>query len=206
MLRDDEVNAALDSGDIRRVAEVIESGGGLAMGMAGAIVGRGGARTPTGTTEPQPLPEGEQPSRPPTEAPSEASPLAETDTEVPGDGKVQAGATGQDQKELRDWQVYEQKHGSQQTPMTIIADGQTRKVRLDVPPTPTDVLDFKDYNWSKGTYDQPFMRQKVIDQFQAQIRLYQAVRPNVVLQFSREPPDWVVKAIFEVGGSYSVKP
>jgi hypothetical protein len=104
------------------------------------------------------------------------------------------------------WKQYEQKHGGQQTPMEIDDDGKPTKVRLDKPPTADTVVDFKDYDWSNPSYNKPFLRGKVIEEFTEQIRKYQKIRPNVHLQFSEEPPAWIVTEIQKAGATYSVVP
>ena len=104
------------------------------------------------------------------------------------------------------WRLYEQRYGGQQTPMTTTFDGEDVNVRLDAPPSDSQIVDFKDYNWSNPAYEMPFIQGRVIESFQNQIELYQTIRPNVVLQFSQQPPQWAVNAIEQAGGSYSVKP
>ena len=79
-------------------------------------------------------------------------------------------------------------------------------IRLDKTPTNAQIIDFKDYNWSNSRYQELFIQQRVVNKFQTQIQKYQTVRPGVHLQFSQEPPLWVVQAIEQAGGTYSVKP
>jgi hypothetical protein len=86
-----------------------------------------------------------------------------------------------------------------------IVDGKDVTVRLDFPPDGKGTLDLKDYNWSSPGYQVPFLQQKVIEEFQAQIRKYQAIHPPVRLQFSQQPPSWVEQAIEKAGGTYFVK-
>jgi hypothetical protein len=45
-----------------------------------------------------------------------------------------------------------------------------------------------------------------IEDFTQQVRKYRTIRPNVHLQFSKDPPDWVVEAIKRAGGTYNVSP
>lgn len=104
------------------------------------------------------------------------------------------------------WKQYEDKHGSEQTTMHTTFDGNEVTVRLDKPPTDSTIIDFKDYDWSKSAYDTPFIQERVVENFQTQIGKYKTIRENVHFQFSRQPPQWVVKAINDVGGTYSVKP
>jgi hypothetical protein len=77
---------------------------------------------------------------------------------------------------------------------------------LDFPPEENGIVDLKDYNWSSPGYNVPFLRQTVIESFQAQIRKYQAIHPKVRFQFSQDPPRWVEQAIDEAGGAYYVTP
>jgi hypothetical protein len=51
-------------------------------------------------------------------------------------------------------------------------------------------------------YQVPFLQQQVIEDFQAQIRKYQAIHPPVRFQFSQQPPPRVEKAIEDAGGTY----
>ena len=104
------------------------------------------------------------------------------------------------------WKQYEIKHGGEQTTMTTTFEGQEITVRLDKPPSGSQVVDFKDYNWANPTYEKPFIQEQVVRDFQTQIQKYQTIRPDVHLQFSQEPPAWVVEAIKEVGGTYNVVP
>lgn len=104
------------------------------------------------------------------------------------------------------WQAYEQANGSVQTPMTTSFNGENVNVILDLPPMDSEVVDFKDYNWSSPGYSSPFLQQRVIGNFQNQIQLYQTIRPNVILQFSQQPPQWVIDGINQVGGGYRVSP
>jgi RHS repeat-associated protein len=105
-----------------------------------------------------------------------------------------------------DWKQYEQRFGGQQTPMTTTFQGKTVSVRLDKPPTTSTIIDFKNYNWGNSTYQNPFIKEKVSDSFAQQIAKYKTIRPNVHLQFSQEPPSWVVDVIKKAGGTYSVVP
>ncbi len=108
--------------------------------------------------------------------------------------------------EIPAWRQYELQNGSQQTTMQTTFNGQQVTVRLDNPPTGSQIIDFKDYDWSNPSYQKPFIQQQVINDFQTQIQKYQTIAPNVNLQFSQEPPVWVADAIKQVGGTYSVKP
>ena len=58
----------------------------------------------------------------------------------------------------------------------------------------------------KPTYQNPFIQQRVIEDFQEQILKYQSIAPNIVLQFSQQPPEWIIEAIEEAGGHYIVRP
>lgn len=104
------------------------------------------------------------------------------------------------------WKQYEQRFGGQQTPMTTTFQGKTVSVRLDKSPTNSTIIDFKDYNWWKSSYQTPFIQEKVAENFAKQIAKYKTIRPNVHLQFSQEPPSWVVDVIRKAGGTYSVVP
>lgn len=104
------------------------------------------------------------------------------------------------------WKQYEKRFGGQQTPMTTIIDGKAVHVRLDRPPTGSTIIDFKDYNWSNPSYQKPFVQQQVAKEFAEQIQKYKTIQPNVHLQFSQEPPSWVIQAIQDAGGTFSVKP
>jgi hypothetical protein len=101
---------------------------------------------------------------------------------------------------------YEQKYGSQQTTRHVVIDGRDATVRLDFPPDENGIVDLKDYNWSNPGYQVPFIQQKVIENFQAQIRRYQAVHPKIRFQFSVQPPPWIERALEDAGGTYFVKP
>lgn len=90
--------------------------------------------------------------------------------------------------------------------MEIDDDGKPTRVRLDKPPTADTVVDFKDYDWSNPSYNKPFMRGKVIEEFVEQIRKYRKIRANVHLQFSAEPPAWIITEIERAGATYSVVP
>jgi len=103
------------------------------------------------------------------------------------------------------WRRFEQKHGSQQTTMRTIFQGQATTVRLDFPPDVNGIVDLKEYNWWKPGYVKPFLQGKITERFQKQIQKYQTIDPNVRFQFSEEPPSWVVQAIEQVGGTYFVK-
>jgi hypothetical protein len=142
--------------------------------------GGGGSSSPNSGSEPQ---------APPTEG---NSPPSETPTQPSND--------------TSSWQQYEQQNGSQQTTLQTTFQGEQVTVRLDNLPVGSQIVDFKDYNWSNPTYENPFIQQQVIDSFQTQIEKYQTIAPNVNLQFSQQPPSWVVQAIQKVGGTYSVKP
>jgi hypothetical protein len=84
--------------------------------------------------------------------------------------------------------------------------GNTIKVRLDKPPSDAQIVDFKDFDWSNPSYQKPFVMKRVVEDFAVQIQKYKTIRPNVHLQFSRNPPSWVVDAIRRAGGTYSVAP
>ena len=103
------------------------------------------------------------------------------------------------------WKQYEQRNGGQQTSMRTTFQGEEVGVRLDKPPNSSQIIDFKDYDWSNSSYQKPFIQQMVIEDFQTQIAKYQTIRPDVHLQFSQEPPAWAVQAIKDAGGTYSVK-
>lgn len=90
--------------------------------------------------------------------------------------------------------------------MEIEVDGESVKVRLDKPPTDDTVVDFKDYDWSNPSYKKPFLRGKVIAKFTEQIRIYKNIRPVVLIQFSQQPPQWIVDEIIKAGATYSVVP
>jgi hypothetical protein len=79
-------------------------------------------------------------------------------------------------------------------------------VRLDFPPEENGIVDLKEYNWSSPGYQASFIRQKVVESFQAQIRKYQAVRSTIRFQFSVQPPPWIARALEDAGGTYFVKP
>ncbi len=104
------------------------------------------------------------------------------------------------------WKQYEQRYGGRQTPMETTFEGRTVKVRLDKPPSDAQVVDFKDFDWSNPSYEKPFIMKRVIEDFTMQIQKYKTIRPSVHLQFSRNPPSWVVDAIRRAGGTYSVAP
>jgi hypothetical protein len=109
-------------------------------------------------------------------------------------------------KKTPKWKQYEMKHGGEQTTMKTTFEGKNVTVRLDKAPTDSSIIDFKDYDWSKSAYDTAFIQKKVITDFQTQISKYKTIKPNVHLQFSKDPPSWAVNAINEAGGTYSVKP
>jgi len=90
--------------------------------------------------------------------------------------------------------------------METTFEGRAIKVRLDKPPSDAQVIDFKDFDWSNPSYQKPFIIDRVVDDFTVQIRKYRTIRPNVHLQFSQNPPPWVVDAIRRAGGTYSVAP
>ncbi|MBN1919225.1 MAG: hypothetical protein JW889_15075, partial [Verrucomicrobia bacterium] len=121
-------------------------------------------------------------------------------------GEGTAAGAGNGGESIPAWRQYELRHGGQQTTMRTTFGGEEVTVRLDKPPTSTTIVDFKDLNWSKPAYQAPFIQQQVVEQFQTQILKYQTIRPNVHLQFSQQPPSGVVRAIREVGGTYSVMP
>jgi len=104
------------------------------------------------------------------------------------------------------WQQYEAKYGGQQTSMQTNFNGELRTVRLDNPVAESGILDFKNYDWSKSFYQTPFGQARVTEHFQNQIDLYQTIDPVVTFQFSQAPPSWVVSAIEQVGGKYTVAP
>jgi hypothetical protein len=104
------------------------------------------------------------------------------------------------------WQEYEAKYGGEQTPMQTVFNGEPVNVRLDAPVSEEGIIDFKDYNWANPRYQSPFIQDRVIEQFQSQILKYQTINPSVTLQFSQEPPQWVVSAVHGVGGRYTVAP
>jgi hypothetical protein len=104
------------------------------------------------------------------------------------------------------WKAYEQKHGGRQTPMETTFEGRKIRVRLDKPPTDSQIVDYKDYNWSNPSYQERFVQERVAEGFEVQIAKYKTIRPNVHLQFSQEPPNWVIQAIQRAGGTYSVVP
>lgn len=93
------------------------------------------------------------------------------------------------------WKQYEMKYGGEQTTMNTTFNGQNVTVRLDKPPANSTIIDFKDYNWSNQSYQKTFIQQQVVEDFTTQIQKYQTIAPNVHLQFSQDPPTWVVDAI-----------
>ncbi len=107
---------------------------------------------------------------------------------------------------LRRGKSYEQKNNSLQTTMHVMINGKDVVVRLDFPPNENGVKELKDYNWSSPGYQVPFLQQEVIKDFQAQIRKYQEIHPEVRFQFSLQPPQWIERALDEVGGKYYVEP
>jgi hypothetical protein len=117
-----------------------------------------------------------------------------------------SGGSETAESEVPAWKQYEQRHGGQQTPMRTTFQGEEVDVRLDKPPTDSQIIDFKAYDWSNPSYQESFIQQKVIKDFQTQIAKYQTIRPNVHLQFSQQPPAWAIRAIQEAGATYSVKP
>ena len=123
------------------------------------------------------------------------------DTSPPGPAGNAASPTP-----LAPGKQYEQQQGSQQTTVRVTIGGNVVKFRLDFPPDDNGVKDLKDYKWSSPGYQVPFLQQMVIEDFQAQLRNYQAIHPQVRLQFSEQPPQWVERAIEEAGGTYLVKP
>jgi len=90
--------------------------------------------------------------------------------------------------------------------MTTTFQGKTVQVRLDAPATDSTIVDFKHYNWSKASYNKPFIQQQVIKEFTTQIQKYKTIRPHVQMQFSQQPPAWAVQAIHNAGGTYNVVP
>ncbi|MGD2093340.1 MAG: hypothetical protein PVH61_44680 [Candidatus Aminicenantes bacterium] len=117
---------------------------------------------------------------------------------------INKGGTELDDIGVPSWKIYERKFGGIQTPMETTFEGKIIKVRLDKPPIGSKIIDFKDYNWNKSAYTKPFIRKRVIEEFSSQIKKYKTIRPDVHLQFSQQPPSWVVEAIKEAGGTYSV--
>jgi hypothetical protein len=77
---------------------------------------------------------------------------------------------------------------------------------LDFPPDENGIVDLKKYNWWKPGYGRPFLQGKVTEKFQTQIQKYQTLHPRVRFIFSAQPPQWVVQAIEQVGGTYVVDP
>jgi RHS repeat-associated protein len=104
------------------------------------------------------------------------------------------------------WRKYELRFGGKQTPLKTTFKGKVVRVRLDKPPTGSRILDFKDYNWTNPSYQKPFIRQQVIEEFTEQIQKYRTISSEVHFQFSQQPPPWVIKAIEDAGGTYSVVP
>jgi hypothetical protein len=104
------------------------------------------------------------------------------------------------------WRVGEQKAGSVQTPVRITYKGKEVTIRLDFPPEGDLIRDIKLYNWERSAYLKAFMQRVVTKDFQAQIQKYQAHKPIIRFEFSKQPPPWAVQAIGEVGGTYIVKP
>jgi hypothetical protein len=132
-----------------------------------------------------------------------------TDEAAEAAGRTSAAAAGETMESeatAPSWRRYEERYGGRQTPMETTFEGRTVRVRLDKPPSNAQIIDFKDYNWSNPRYLEPFIRDRVIEDFTQQIRKYRTIRPNVHLQFSKDPPDWVVEAIKRAGGTYSVSP
>jgi hypothetical protein len=122
-----------------------------------------------------------------------------------GQAKAQARPRGKAKKPAS-WQRYEQRHGGKQTSMVVNVNGEMVRVRLDKPPTNARVVDLKDYDWRKAAYSEPFMQEVVAQKFKTQIELYKNIAPNVHYQFSQPPPVWVINAIRQAGGTYSVAP
>ena len=90
--------------------------------------------------------------------------------------------------------------------METMFEGRRVRVRLDKPPTDTQIVDFKDYDWENGFYSECFGQECVQRDFTEQIQKYQTIRPSVHLQFSQEPPGWVEDLVESLGATYSVKP
>ena len=105
------------------------------------------------------------------------------------------------------WKVYELRFGGKQAPMETTFDGKSVRVRLDKPPAESQIIDFKDYDWSNPRYESKFFKNVVIPRdFSQQIAKYKTIRPNVHLQFSHEPPSWVADIVQNAGATYSVVP
>lgn len=165
-----------------------------ASAQAETIVEQGAPKNPGGGAKPTAEPS------PPSE--TTGSVTAKTPVE---EGQAPSSAAAESAENIPSWKQYEMRHGGQQTIVRTTFEGREVTVRLDKPPSGSQIIDFKDYNWNNPTYQKPFIQQKVINDFQTQIRKYQTIQPNVHLQFSQEPPSWVVNAIKEAGGTYSVK-
>ena len=60
---------------------------------------------------------------------------------------------------------YEKKYGGHQTTMQTTFEGRSVTVRLDNPPAGSTIKDLKDYNWAKASDSEPFIRERVIDDF-----------------------------------------
>jgi hypothetical protein len=147
-----------------------------------------------GTPAPRPSSTGERPE--PVEA---GANVGDVGPPAPAGGRNPSAPLGRGKQ-------YEQEQGSQQTTIHAIVDGKDVKVILDFPPSEKGTVDLKDYKWFSPGYQVPFLQQQVIEDFQAQIRKYQAIHPPVRFRFSQQPPPWVEKAIEEAGGTYFVKP
>jgi hypothetical protein len=196
-----KVNAAIESGDVRAASEGLgnltgqiatvragTSGASVTLAPAPALAGTSNAFMQAGgalvMTAPPYL--------------GGASVLMATNA-------ANQNAAGQSKSEPR-WKEYEQRHGGQQTTMETRFRGRTVKIRLDKPPSDSQILDFKDYDWSNPRYQDPFIQGRVTETFTTQIAKYKTVRPNVHFQFSAEPPQWVIDTMENAGGTYSVVP
>jgi hypothetical protein len=63
--------------------------------------------------------------------------------------------------------------------MTTNFRGKDVSVRLDNPPSGSQIVDFKDFNWANPRYEDEFMQERVKEQFQEQILKYQTIAPDV---------------------------
>jgi hypothetical protein len=154
------------------------------------------------TSAPQPSPRA---SLPPSHSPPPGG-LSPASARPPANGPPAPAIGGSSPGPLGRGKQFEQQQGSQQTTIHATIDGRNVTVRLDFPPDKNGIVDLKDYNWSSPGYQVPFLQQVVIEDFQAQIRKYQAIHPPVKFRFSQQPPPWVERAIEDAGGSYFVQP
>jgi hypothetical protein len=67
------------------------------------------------------------------------------------------------------WKAYELKHGGQQTNKLTVFQGQEIFIRLDKPPMGSRIVDFKDYDWSNPSDQNPFIQEVVSRELQVKI-------------------------------------